>query len=212
MNLLPESLPAAGYVLRESFDYKTELMTFVQQSLRKWNRVTGTYAALNVLLLILMVAQLAWLVASGVAKVGAVLGYMSYGFTFAFLLVPVHEGLHGLAYYRMGAPKVTYEANWRQFHFVAVADRFVADRREFWVVAFTPVVLLTLTLVGVGLCLPPLWRLTLFATALIHAALCSGDFALASYFWENRHRHLVTYDDAPGQRVWFYERPADSAP
>jgi hypothetical protein len=109
----------------------------------------------------------------------------------------------------LGAPRVSYIANWRKLVFAALADRFVVNRREFWLVAFTPFVVLTVVLIGVGFFLPALWQLTALMTAFVHAALCAGDFALASYFWEQRDRDLVTFDDTASDRVWFYERTAD---
>lgn len=210
MTLTPEKLAMAGYRPLESFDYKTDLVVFVQRALKQYTPVTIAYIVINLILLGNVGLRAGLLIGEGWEK-GRVFGHVSYGFAIPFLLIPLHEWLHGLAYRRLGATKISYEANWRQFHFAALADRFVVSRREFWFVAFTPFLVLTAAFIGIALLLPPLWSLTLWTAALLHAALCGGDFGLASFFWENRHRDVVTFDDVTAQRVYFYERPTAAA-
>lgn len=210
MNLTPDILAKAGYRPLESFDYRTELVAFVQRSLKQYTPVTVAYIVVSLVLLAGVGLRAGFLIGGGWEK-ERVFGQVAYGFALPFVLVPLHEWLHGWAYRRLGAPRICYEANWRHFHFVALADRFVVGGREFWLVAFTPFLVITAVFLGLAAFVPPLWALTLWTAALVHAALCGGDFGLASYFWENRRRDVVTYDDVAGQRVHFYERPVPAA-
>lgn len=50
--------------------------------------------------------------------------------------------------------------------------------------------------------------LTLTGALLAHTAMCSGDFALLSYFDCQVDKQVVTYDDREKKISYFYGRPA----
>jgi hypothetical protein len=71
--------------------------------------------------------------------------YLALGMVSGMLVViPFHELLHGLAYRLAGAEKVKYGADMKQMLFYASAPGFVAGKYDFYMVAFTPFIILNL--------------------------------------------------------------------
>lgn len=110
------------------------------------------------------------------------------------IVVPVHEGLHGLAYYGLGAKKVSYGGNLKQFYFYAVADRFVLDEKGIWPLALTPCIVIGLAC-GFGiLSLNVWWQCFFWGFLTMHTLNCLGDFGILSFFWAHRGKKIFTYD------------------
>lgn len=111
------------------------------------------------------------------------------------LIVPLHELLHGLAYYWLGAKKVTYGGNLREFYFFAAADRFVVNGRSIWPLALTPFLVISVGCVLLLLADFPT-GLKAFGYGLfsLHSLNCLGDFGMLSFFWKHRQKRLYTYD------------------
>ena len=76
-------------------------------------------------------------------------GLMAFGLSaLVFLaLLPLHEGIHGLAYRAVGATDIRYGFKLREGFAYAVAHNFVADRRQFTLVAIAPFVIISLGLI-----------------------------------------------------------------
>jgi Putative zincin peptidase len=203
MNLRPEDLEANGYKLLDKLDHM-ELVPFVRTYINKWTRFSTIYMTCNLLAFGAVGYLLVSGYTSGIFTIPEGLTYLSYGLVIAFLLLPIHEYIHVLAYKSQGARHTSYDANLKKFYFLAVADRFVANRREFQVVALAPFVVIT----AVGLTLlfftTPLWTMTVLGTLLTHTAFCSGDFGLLSYFDFNKNKEVVTYDDKENKISFFY--------
>lgn len=207
MKLDPNDLEAQGYVLMDRLDHQ-EIIPFVREYLRKPTWSAMGYTLVNVLILGLSLVLIWLAIDAGRFTIGELFTRIAYGMAIAFALIPVHELIHGLAYKGQGAPRTSYAMNLRKFYFLAVADRFVANRREFRIVALAPFV--TVTIIGLtvfALADLPL-RLTVLGMLMTHTAFCSGDFGLLSYFEANRHREPVTYDDKASGLTFFYGRPA----
>jgi len=130
-----------------------------------------------------------------------------YGFAIALLIIPLHEWIHGLAYKYVGAKEISYTANWKKFYFTAQADHFVVNEKEFRLVAFAPFVVITSLALAIGLAFGQ--YLLMLGLIFAHTTMCSGDFALVSYFYQNRGKGLVTYDDYSNQIAYFFvEKPS----
>jgi hypothetical protein len=114
--------------------------------------------------------------------------------------------LHGIAYKYCGAADVSYKANWKKLYFMAVADKFVANRRSFYIVGFTPFIVISIGMFALGLMAGPKQQIMWFSVLLIHASMCAGDFGLLSYFSENKNREVVTFDDDANGVSYFYSR------
>jgi hypothetical protein len=89
---------------------------------------------------------------------------------------------------------------------MAMADQFVASRREFRLVALAPFLLINLVSIFLFFTVPLAWTYTVLGTLLTHTAFCSGDFGLLSYFEFHQDKEVVTYDDKENQVSYFYGR------
>ena len=120
---------------------------------------------------------------------------ISYGILIAFAIIPFHEWIHALAYKLVGAKQTSFDVNLKKFYFLAIADKFVANKREFQFVALAPFVIISITLIIVFLLTENTVKILLLSALTMHSACCSGDFALLSYFEFNKDKEIVTYDD-----------------
>ena len=89
---------------------------------------------------------------------------------------------------------------------MALADKFVANKKEFEFVALAPFTIITASLIGLIFIADASWTLTLSSVLLAHTAMCSGDFGLLSYFEFNKEKQTVTYDDVENKISYFYGR------
>ena len=111
--------------------------------------------------------------------------YFSYGVGLTFLLIPVHEYLHVLAYRVMGARNTYLDMNLQKFYFMALADQSVVNARQFRVVALTPFVTVSTISLILAIGLVGTWKLVALGLFLSHTVFCSGDFGLLSYLHFN---------------------------
>ncbi|WP_128544377.1 DUF3267 domain-containing protein [Larkinella soli] len=203
MKLSPDQLESAGYVLMERLDHR-ELVPFIQTYLKKRTFYSVCYFAANFMAFGLVVFLFALKARSPGFDFGDAFGFLSIGIALTFGLIPLHEMIHALAYRLLGATQTSFDADWKKLVFMAVADRFVADRREFLIVALAPFVVIS----TVVLALLPMagfyWQLALAGIFLTHTACCSGDFGLLSYFAAHRNRAVATYDDRHNKVSFFY--------
>lgn len=166
-----------------------------------------------------------WVIAFWTANAGVVLSLTVYlyfedtvswksvvtnfgvGFLIFFLLLPMHEFIHGLTYKSVGAEKVSYKGSLKQMMIYALADQFVASRKEFIKVAIMPFVAITGMIVIAMFFVTPKYDVALFIALFFHTGGCYGDFAFLSFFHEHRDKGLVTYDDAVKENTLFYRSP-----
>lgn len=205
MNIAPEQLESAGYQQLEKLDHQ-QLVPFVRKYLGMRTVSSNLYYLFNFLVFggagYYLIA--AWKAGSFTLEDG--LTHLAYGLAIAFLLVPLHEVIHGLAYKAQGAEQVSYDANWKKFYFLAVADRFVANAHEFRIVALAPFVVITFTCLALLWWASPEWKMTVWGVLLTHTAFCSGDFGLLSFFDHYRGTEVVTYDDRTNKLSFFYAK------
>jgi hypothetical protein len=208
MKLSPEELASQGYQIKDTIDHD-DLIPFVQTSFQKSGNWIRFFWGIHY---IFLAFTLSWWIASGFGFWTG-LGRLALGLLLSLTLIPLHEGIHGVALKAIGAPKVTYKANWRQFYFMAIADHFVTNTREFLFVALAPLTLITI--IGLGLAAwwwPTDWALVPIALAWTHWLFCSGDLALVQFMWNHRDLNMVTYDDMQQKESYFLTRPNGSPP
>ena len=87
---------------------------------------------------------------------------------------------------------------------MALADKFVANKREFEVVALAPFIIITTSLLILLFVAYTNWTLTISSVLLAHTAMCSGDIGLLSFFEFHKHKEPVTYDDVENKISYFY--------
>lgn len=205
MNIRPEELSEHSFVLLDKLDHK-ELVPFIRLYMKKRNKFSIFYYLVNFMIF-------------GFAGFYFVSGfhdpeysfadrflYFSYGLAMSLLLMPLHEYIHGLAYKSQGAQNTSYDANLRKFYFMALADKFVANRKEFQIVALAPFVVISIILIVMIVLSNADWKIAFMACLLAHTSMCSGDFGLLSYFEYHKKQDLVTYDDVENKTSYFYSR------
>ncbi|MBN8826832.1 MAG: DUF3267 domain-containing protein [Spirosoma sp.] len=184
----------------------SELVPFVKANLRKINPVSIFYWTFNTAV---VAALIVFLVQEERLPVLEAITKLFLGvFIFFVILLPIHELIHGFFYKAAGAQNVQFTAHWRTLVFYCLADNFVADSKSFLVVALTPFLIINSVLIGLMFFASPTLFYSLFGALLIHTGGCFGDFGLVSYFYENRQRKPVTYDDAQAKKSYFLLRSA----
>lgn len=188
-----------GYRCDEVLEHR-DLVPFIRKYLHMGSMTVRWYYGFNLVIFVMTIGLLVMVPGS----FGSRFNYLSYGLAVAFLLIPLHEYLHVLAYRYVGAGKTSLRANLKKLYFMALADGFVVNRREFRIVALTPFVLISLLFLLVLPWVAPLWKLTCAGALLAHTAMCSGDFGLLGYFDRHRDKDPLTYDDVDAGRSYFY--------
>lgn len=196
----PEQLlEGDGYKKLEELNHN-EMVPFLMKNLKNRNPVNGIFKHGTMLLiaLVLFVWIGRWDTASFFIGLGA-------GLLFTFTIgVIIHEVLHLIVYKLLGAKKTKLKPLWEQGAVAAVADRFVVSEKEFYLLAFTPFVVLTAA--GIFALFNTYgWIFYGVSTFLVvHATACIGDFSLAGFMYENRHRSVVTFDNTEEEKSYFF--------
>ncbi len=203
MKIKPNELKDNGYVLLDELGHQ-ELVPFIRTYMKKWTKYSIFYYFINAV--IFGISGFYFIQDFNLPNYdfGSKFTHFAYGLAIAFLLVPLHEYIHVLAYKSQGATNTSYSANLKKFYFMALADKFVASKKEFEIVALAPFVVITTVLVGLLLLVSSNWTLTVIGALLMHTAMCSGDFGLLSYFEFNKEKQVVTYDDTENKISYFY--------
>lgn len=203
MKLKPEELEDHGYVLMDTLGHM-DIIPFVKKHIKTKSFFTVFYYTTNV---ILALALILWIgkckVYDGVT-IAKGLNYLSYGIFVALALIPFHEFIHVLAYKSQGAINTSYDANLKKFYFMAIADQFVADKKEFTIVALAPFTVISSIMLLMLFFSGPLFSITILSTLLMHTACCSGDFGILNYFEVHKDKTLLTYDDKAKGISYFY--------
>lgn len=205
MKIRPEELTENGYVLLDKLEHK-ELIPFIKKYLNKRTYTSFFYYAINLVLFLIAIVFFVLDFQKPSFVFFDWLYYYFIGFSIAFLLVPLHEYIHILAYQSQGAENTSYDANIKKFYFMALADKFVANRKSFRVVALAPFLVISgILLVFLSFANHP-WTLTILGILFCHTAMCSGDFGLLSYFEFHKNKEVVTYDDIENKISYFFGR------
>ncbi len=205
MNIKPEELISLGYKPLDELPHD-ELVPFIQ----KWMKKPTLFSRLYYLFNFMALGLALWLLLQNAREPSYSFGdrfmWFGIGLAISFALVPLHEYLHVLAYKWQGASSTSYDANLRKFFFLALADRFVANRKEFVRVALLPFISITLLALLLIYFTDLNTQVMISGTLLAHTAMCSGDFGLLSYFAFHSDKEVVTYDDLEQKTTWFYKR------
>ncbi len=202
MTIQPEELKQNGYVLSAELEHNNPI-PFLRQYIKKWNPFTIFFWAWNILL---GLALIYFLFTKTDLLFIRKIDKLFLGIFLTLLLLPIHELIHGLVYKMCGAPKVTFKAVWRKFIFYAIADKFVTDNDEFYLVAVSPFAVINISLILTTFLVSEPVSWILFGALIFHTGGCFGDFALLSYFYENKENETVTYDDVPNGKSYFYAK------
>lgn len=207
MKIKPAELTGQGYILLDKLEHDA-LAPFLKKYLNKRTRTSILYYAITIFIILSAVVLFVFNDHSGKKEFGNWCFHFFSGFLLSFLLIPLHEYIHVLAYRFLGADKTSFSANMKKFHFLALADQFVADRKEFRIIALSPFISLSLLMMIIIPWVPYHTIITILGILFMHTAMCSGDFALISYLEYYHSRQIVTYDDVEMKTSFFYGKEA----
>lgn len=125
---------------------------------------------------------------------------------FPLICIPIHELLHVIPYFISGARNIRVGMDLKQYLFYVTAHRYVATPRQFWIVALTPFLIISVLLTLLVFQLPGLWKWSISVFLFVHATMCAGDFALLNFYFLNRNKKIYTWDDANEKMAYFYEK------
>lgn len=205
MQTTPEQLEKQGYTLQHKLAHE-DMMPFINQYIKKPTLYGWGYYAICALMFFLVVFLFSQYYFNHQITLTTAFNTFFTSMLWAFLLIPLHEFIHVMAYKSQGAVNTSYDVVWKKLIFLAVADRFVASKKEFTVVALAPFITITLLLLLPLPFLSPYWKMVLLCINGWHVTFCIGDFALLSYFACNGNNEVVTYDDKANRVSYFYVR------
>lgn len=123
-----------------------------------------------------------------------------------FILLPIHEGIHGLVFKILGAEKVGFGWTPKSLMVYAYAQKFVMSLKENAIVAVMPFLVISLGLI-IALGFIPSYKVLIITTLILHTYGCLGDFILIRYYMKNRHKEMFTYDDIDEEGMsYFFEK------
>jgi len=136
---------------------------------------------------------------------GSIMKQYLYGLIISFsVIIPIHEMIHGLIYFLLGARKIRFGAEFKQFAFYAVADEFVTTKGGFYLLAAGPFLIISLLNLAGFIFVSGVASYTYIAIIFFHATMCVGDFALMSYYDTHRDKDLYSFDDIKNKISYFY--------
>jgi hypothetical protein len=182
-----------------------DLIPFVLGQIRKKGFMSALYLACNLIMLAMVILAILYAIVDPSFSGRDILFQSLMGIlSGSILVIPVHELLHGLAYRLLGAKKILFGADIKQFIFYVTADRHPVSGRQIHFLALCPFVLINLATLLLTLFLFKGAFLFSAVFLLSHNVMCIGDFAISNYVW-NSKRRLYSFDEPSGKRSYFYE-------
>ncbi len=206
MQCAPEELSENGYVYLDKMEH-TNILPFISLYLKKKTTVVLLYNTFLGVGLGCLIFRCWYCYNNFDLSIGQCLNYVSFGIALSFTFVPLHEFIHVLAYKWQGAKHTAYDVNLKRFYFLAIADKFVANKKEFTIVALSPLIIISLLGILVLFFTSMIWSVAILGLLLTHALLSAGDISLVSYFQYYASTEVVTYDDTTLQISYFYHKP-----
>ncbi|NMB87054.1 MAG: DUF3267 domain-containing protein [Chloroflexi bacterium] len=195
------------FVLLDRLDHQDLMPFIVRYYIKEQGPVLWAHYLLT---LASLAAWAATLIGQGASRNQGLIQSVLAVLFFFVVLLPLHEAVHGLVYWLLGARDVRFSASVPQAYVYAIAHHFVADRRAFLEVALAPSLVINGLLLVAWWLWPPA-RLGILAALFFHISGTSGDFALINYYWANRGRTVYTYDDAETRQSFFFADRRDAA-
>lgn len=184
-----------------------EILSFVIKYIKKLNPGTIFYFLFNLFFLVLIILLIIQNLINNNFIWGKILTYSLYGLLIGFIfIIPIHELLHGLTYKLAGAKKISFGAIWKDFAFYVTADKFVVNKLTIILVALTPFLIVNIFFLAGIIFSGEYQKWTFIVAAFAHGSMCIGDFAILSFFLENKGKEIYTYDNRPEKKSYFYEK------
>lgn len=211
MEELIRSLEAKGYSQFARYGFR-ELILPLREGLQARNIYQRLLMLFFFLGCVFAVTGAGFWIGAGQLSVLSFIGWLLLGIPATFLLVPLHEMIHGWMFRWYGAKDVRYGVIWRYLMFYAVAHAFVINYRQFRYIAMAPFVVIS-GLTAVVFCFVPTEvKALLLGLYTFHTLCCAGDFGLCGYFYKYRHQQPVSFDDANTGTSYFYAFQPENSP
>lgn len=195
-----------------SFRKLTELkydhiIGFVFDHIKKPTFSSRFYFAINGLTLFLILYFLFYGLRTDTLGLGEFMKHFISGlFAGSILVIPFHEGFHGLAFKLAGAPKIHFGADFKQMIFYVTAHNYVIGRSQFYLIALAPFVMINLIVIILFLTTGFVALQTMLVLLFFHNIMCIGDFAMISFYQQNPDKELYTWDDISIKTSYIYEK------
>jgi hypothetical protein len=203
MEELIRSLEAKGYSQFARYGFR-ELILPLREGLQARNIYQRLLFLFFFLGCITAGAGAAYWIAKGQLTTLSFAGWLLLGIPATFLLVPLHEMIHGWMFRWYGARDVRYGVIWRYLMFYAVAHAFVINYRQFRYIAMAPFAVISVLSAIAFFFVPVEGKALLLGLYTFHTLCCAGDFGLCGYFYIYRHQSPVSFDDANTGTSYFY--------
>lgn len=171
--------PAYRKILELDFG---EMIPFVLVQIRRRSIFSFLYAGINLCLFIFLLYYIVYgLTAGGLTWSGLFRQTVTGILAGSFLIIPVHELIHGVAYRILGARKIHFGADMQQLIFYVTVDRYPVSGKQLYLLAMMPFVLINISAALILLLWAPQFLLFAGFFLLSHNIMCIGDFAVANY-------------------------------
>ncbi len=185
-----------------SYDH---ILDFALDYLKKPTKsMTFYFLFLLILILVLTISVILGIIVKDRTFIRLLQQYF-YGLVISFtIIIPIHEAIHGIVYFLLGARKISFGAELKQFAFYAVADRFVTPRNGFYILALAPFLIVSLLNLAGFIFVHGYAGYTYISVLFFHTTMCAGDFALLSYYEFHKDKDIYTFDDVKNRTSYFY--------
>ena len=195
-----------GFVLLDKLHYD-QIVEFATEYIRKRTWSMKFYVIIIIAFFIFQWSAYIYGVTVSDMNAVSLLKQFLYGLIISMtIIIPLHELIHAIGYFILGARKIRFGAALKHFAFYAVADDFVANRAGFIFLALSPFIIVSLLNLAGFIFVPGYASYTYISVLFFHATMCAGDFALLSYFEHHRDKELYTFDDVKNKTSYFYYR------
>lgn len=187
-----------------------DMKAFVLGEIRQKSRLIRAYGIVQLLAAIAIFALLGYFVATSIhartllVELKAMLLAAIFSFT---LLIPIHEGIHALAFLMLGKRDISFGVQWKKFLFYAESNMQVLDRQQMLFVALLPLLTITvLAITGSFICERLACKLFFITSMLIHFFFCSGDLTIISFFQRHKPDEVYTFDNRQEKSAYYYKK------
>jgi hypothetical protein len=187
-----------------------EIIDFVFENIKLKNSATRWYFIFNLFTLIVLAFFVFYYLKQDILGYKIVIRFFLWGaLSGSVFIIPFHEIIHGITYLLQGAPKVYFGADFKQMIFFVASDKYVINRKRFFIVALSPFIIINLVTLVLIISLNPQWIIFSLCFLLFHNIMCIGDFAMVSFFLKHKDTELYTYDDHKEKTSFIFEKKSN---
>ncbi|MET6998454.1 DUF3267 domain-containing protein [Chitinophaga defluvii] len=202
-NAIQESLEQKGYLLTEKFSF-LGLAAVVREGFAFRNIFIKCYITLLAGITLFVIAAGSYLISTGQTSLSDYLAYFFTGVLSTFLIIPLHEFIHGCMFKYYGARDVRYGFIPKYLMFYAVAHLFTVTYIQFRRIALAPFIIISSGCIIAILLLPLTGKFIALGLLLFHTFCCAGDFGLCAYMFARKEKEIISFDDANEQITYFF--------